>query len=102
MSDYKHSLTPFQSSVKLIVDCDSPLVDSTLYHQLMESLIYLTLKNTYPSFVVNMIFNFMQKPHESNWKETNMILKYLHGTVHYGVSYSSKSIFLVFGYTYTD
>ena len=31
ISECKPSPFPFQSSVKLIIDCDSPLVDATLY-----------------------------------------------------------------------
>ena len=32
MSDYNPSPTPFQSEVKLTVDCDTPFVDATLTH----------------------------------------------------------------------
>jgi len=32
MSDCKHAPMPFQSSVKLTVECTTPLVDATLYH----------------------------------------------------------------------
>ena len=39
MSDCKSALTPFQSGVKLIVECTTPLVDATLYRHLVGSLI---------------------------------------------------------------
>ena len=42
MSDCKSTSTPFQSGVKLTVECTTPLVNATLYHQLVGSLIYLT------------------------------------------------------------
>ena len=42
MSDCKSAPTSFHSSVKLNVECTTPLVDATLYHQLVGSLIYLT------------------------------------------------------------
>ena len=32
MSDCKASPSPFQSGVKLIFDCHTPIVDATLYH----------------------------------------------------------------------
>ena len=41
MDDYKACVTPFPSSVKLAKDCESSKVDTTLYHWLFDSLIYL-------------------------------------------------------------
>ena len=69
MSDYKPSPTPFQSSVKLTVECTTPLVYATLYHYLVRSLIYLTHSRPSISFVVSMVFRFMQQPHQIHWKE---------------------------------
>jgi len=69
MSDSKASPSPFQSGVKLIVDCNTPLVDNTLYHQLVSSLIYLTHSRRDIYFVVSMLLRFMQNPHESHWLE---------------------------------
>ena len=42
MSDCKFAPTPFSSGVKLTAECTTPLVDATLYRQLVGSLIYLT------------------------------------------------------------
>ena len=39
MADYKLALTPFLSGVKLEAQFSSPLVDGTLYRQLVGSLI---------------------------------------------------------------
>jgi hypothetical protein len=64
MSDCKPSPTPFQSRVKLIVDCDTPLVDATLYCQLVGILIYLTHSRLDLSFVVSLVSKFMQNPHD--------------------------------------
>ena len=56
-----------QSSVKLIVDCDSPLVDATLRQQLVSSLIYLAHNMiTDISFFVSMVLRFMQIPLKSH------------------------------------
>ena len=66
MSDCKASPSPFQSGVKLIVDCNTPLVDATLYRQLVGSLIYLTRSRPDISFADSMVLWFMQNPHESH------------------------------------
>ena len=67
MSDCKLDPMPFQSGMKLIVECTTPLVDATLYHHLVGNLIYLTHNRPYLSFSVSMVSRFMQQPHESHW-----------------------------------
>ena len=59
MSDCKSSPTPFQSGVKLTVECTTPLIDATLYRQLVGSLIYLTHSRPDLSFVVSLVSQFM-------------------------------------------
>jgi len=98
MSDCKASPSPFQSGVRLIVDCSTHLVDATLYRHLVGSLIYLTRIQPYISFSVSMVLRFMQKPHEINWLEEKIILLYIQGTMHYGVFYSSKAPVSLLGY----
>ena len=95
MSDCKPTPSSFHPSVKLIVECTSPLVGATLYCQFIGSLIDL-------SFVISMISWFMQQPHESHSHEDNMILIYLQGALHYGVFYSSNATASLSGYTNFD
>jgi hypothetical protein len=49
-----------------------------------------------------MVSRFMQNPHDNHWKETKRILRYLQGTLHYGVFYSSKASISLLGYTNSD
>ena len=102
MSDCKACASPFQSGVKLIVDCTTPLVDATLYRQLIGSLIYLTHSRPDISFAVSMVSRFMQKPHESHWLAAKRILRYIQGSMHYGVFYSSNTNVSLLGYTDSD
>jgi hypothetical protein len=44
----------------------------------------------------------MQNPHDIHWKEAKRILRYLQGTLHYGVFYSSKDSISLLGYTDSD
>ena len=64
MANCKPTLTPFLSRVKLEAQCSSPLVDGTLYRQLVGSLIYLTHMRPNISYDVGMVSQFMQEPHE--------------------------------------
>jgi hypothetical protein len=77
----KPSLSPFQSGVKLSATCTSPEVDATLYRQLVGSLLYLTHTRPDLSFAVGLVARYMQTPHESHWKATKRILRYVCGTV---------------------
>ena len=59
MSYCKSAPTPFQSSVKLTIECTTPLVDATLYRQLVGSLIYLTHIRPDLSFAASLVSQFM-------------------------------------------
>eukprot|EP00253_Pinus_taeda_P016749 PITA_16749 len=77
----KPTPSPFQSGAKLFVTCTSPEVDATLYRQLVGKLLYLTHTRPDLSFVVGLIARFMQNPHESHWKGTKRIFRYVQGYV---------------------
>ena len=59
MLDYKAIATPMASNLKLMCDASSESVDSTMYHHMIGSLMYLT--NTRPDicFVVNTLRQFL-------------------------------------------
>lgn len=89
MADYKPAPTPFLSGVKLEASCFSPLVDATLYRQLVGSLIYLTHTRPDISYVMGVVSKFMQEPHELHWKAAKRILHYVQGTHSYGIHYTA-------------
>jgi hypothetical protein len=74
MIDYKSSPTPFLSGVKLKDGGDTPLVESTLYRQLVGILLYLTHSIPDLSYAVGVVSKFMQEVHELHWKVANRIL----------------------------
>ncbi|XP_057834934.2 secreted RxLR effector protein 161-like [Cryptomeria japonica] len=90
MADCKPAPTPFLSGVKLEASCSSPLVDATLYHQLVGSLIYLTHMRPDISYAVGLVSRFMQEPHELHWKAAKRILHYVQGTHSYGIHYTAS------------
>eukprot|EP00253_Pinus_taeda_P027048 PITA_27048 len=102
MEDCTPAPSPFQSGVKLSVSCTSPEVDATLYGQLVGKLLYLTHTRPDLSFVVGLVARFMQNPRESHWKSPKRILRYVRGTVHFGIHYSAKAAPLLVGFTDSD
>ena len=59
MDDCNACTTPFHSGVKSGEYCESPKFDTTLYHWLVSSLIYLTQSWSKLSFMVSMVPHFM-------------------------------------------
>ena len=79
-----------------------PRVDATLYRQLVGSLLYLTHSRPDISFVVGLVAWYMQHPHESHWKATKRMLRYICGTTQFGIHYSKGVTPLLVGLTYSD
>jgi hypothetical protein len=77
MTDYKYALTPFLSKFRLEDGGDTPLVDSTLYRQLVGILLYLIHSRPDLSYVVGAVSKFMQESHELHWKDAKCILRYI-------------------------
>jgi hypothetical protein len=91
MTDCKSSPTPFLSGVKLEDGEETPLVDNTLYRQLVGSLLYLTHSRPDLSYAVGVVSRFMQEPHELHWKDAKRILRYVQGTITFGIHYATNS-----------
>jgi hypothetical protein len=64
MIDCKSAPNPFLSGVKLEDGGDTPLVDITLYIQLVGSLLYLTHSRPNHSYAVGVVSTFMQELHD--------------------------------------
>jgi 3-methyladenine DNA glycosylase AlkC len=63
-------------------------IDPHIYRQLIRSLMYLV--NTRPDicYVVSVLNQFMSQSRHTNWKLVKHVLRYLRGTVDYGLRYS--------------
>jgi hypothetical protein len=99
MTDCKFASTPFLSRVKLEDGRETPLVDNTLYKQLVGSLLYLTHSIPDLSYAVGAVSRFMQEPHELHWKDTKCILRYVQGTITFWIHYVADSTLYLIGFT---
>jgi hypothetical protein len=91
MTDYKSVLTPLLSGFKLEDGRETPVVENTLYRQLVGSLLYFTYSRPDLSYVVGAVSMFMQELHEINWKDTKHILRYVQGTITFWIHYAIDS-----------
>ena len=91
MSECKYVSTPLDQNVKLYNSDGSKETDGTLYHQLVGSLNYLTTIRLDLSYSVSILSQFLAKPCETHWKAAKQVLRYLKGTVDYGLLYTDVS-----------
>ena len=80
---------------------ESPSIDSTLYRQMIGSLMYLV--NTRPNicYVVNALSQFMCAPKEIHLVAVKHIMRYLQGTLNFGLKYEKVGLDL-HGFTNSD
>jgi len=78
------------------------VVDATVYRQLMGSLMYLV--NTLPNirYPVNQLSQAMVKLTKIFWKAGNHVLRYLRGTIEYGLWYRWTEGVKLQGFTNAD
>jgi len=90
------------TNLKLLNDTSSDRVDSTIYKEMIGSLMYLT--NTKPNicFAVNTLSQYMVEPRRVHWIAAKHILRYLKGTVDYGLRYTTDHEINLQGYTDAD
>eukprot|EP00253_Pinus_taeda_P026931 PITA_26931 len=65
-------------------------------------LLYLTHTRPDLSFAVGLVARFLQNPRESHWKAAKRILRYVRGTVQFGIHYSAKAAPLLVGFIDSD
>ena len=90
MMECKAIVTLIASNLKLLCDASSETVDATMYRKMIGSLMYLT--NTSPDicFAVNTLRQFSTDPRHVHLIAANHILRYLKGTVDYGLKYEAN------------
>ena len=78
------------------------VVDATVYRQLVGSLMYLV--NTRPDicYAVNQLSQAMVKPTKLFWKAWKHLLRYLRGTLGYGLWYRQSNEVRLCGFTDAD
>jgi hypothetical protein len=81
---------------------DSKTIDPIVYRQLIGSLMYLV--NTQPNiiFAVNSLSQFMVDPRRVHWIALKHVLRYLRGTVEYGLLYDSNGAVRLESFTDVD
>ena len=102
MMDYKELTTPTTSNLKLMSDASFESVDATMYHQMIGSLMYLTNTRQDIFFDVNTLNQFLIDSKHVHLIAAKHILRYLKGTVDYGLKYEVNQKINLEGYVDSD
>ena len=104
MQDCKSMSMPMTTNLKKLRDSatNSQDVDSTLYRQLIGSLMYLVHTRPDICYTVNALSQFIFDPNHIHWVAAKHVLRYVRGTINYGLRYSSSSGVLLARYANSD
>ena len=94
--------TPVAMVSKLTREGEGKIINPTLFRSLIGSLWYLL--STRPDIVysVGLLSKYMEKPKESHWLAVKRILRYIKGTMDFGLLYSYNNDATLYGYSDSD
>lgn len=92
------SPTPMTVTCHLTANDGVPVEDTQLYRSIVGALQYIVITRPKIAFYVNKVYQYMHKPSDHHFKAVKRILRYLQGTLDYGVSFSRSSKLLLEGF----
>lgn len=93
---------PMEPKIQLTKDGDGTLVNATEYRRLIGNLRYLTHTRPDLSYAVGLVSRYMESPRQSHLQVVKQILRYVKGTIHYGLTYFRGGDGEVIGYSDSD
>jgi hypothetical protein len=91
-----------ETNLKLLVDTSSKLIDAMLYRHIIGLLMYLANTKLDICFAVNTLSHFLVEPIRVHLVAAKHVMRYLKGTLDYGLSYNGDHDFRLSGYTDSD
>ncbi|XP_014506456.1 uncharacterized protein LOC106766224 [Vigna radiata var. radiata] len=101
MLDAKPTATPLQPNIQLTTTRD-PFSDPTQYRSFVGALQYLTITRLELSYAVNLVSQFLQVPTNDHFQAVKRILRYVKGTMSYGLSFTRGASLNVLGHSDAD
>ena len=91
MTESNSVRNPIVPGTILSKDIEGVAVDATKFKQVVGCLMYLTVTRPNLMFGVSLISRFMENPKESHWASAKRLLRYLKGTLEYGLFYQKET-----------
>ncbi|KAL6269518.1 hypothetical protein ACE6H2_026429 [Prunus campanulata] len=89
MTNCKACPTPCKPHNQVLQTAGQPLTDPTLYRSLVGALQYLTFTRPDLSYSVNTVCQYMTTPTEAHFDLVKRILRYIQGTIQYGIHFTT-------------
>jgi hypothetical protein len=102
MNNCKHVSTPVECGIKLSKYEEGERVDPTIFKSLVGSLRYLTCTRPDILYGVGLVSHYMESPTTTHFKAAKRILRYVKGTIDFGLLYPSSNEFKLVGYSDSD
>ncbi|GKV31585.1 hypothetical protein SLEP1_g40262 [Rubroshorea leprosula] len=102
MANCKPVSTPIACGTRLSKYDESTKVDPSLYRSLVGNLRYLTCTRPDILYGVGLVSRYMEAPTSTHMKMAKRVLRYIKGTIDYGLTYSFSTNFKLYGYSDND
>lgn len=101
MLNAKPTLTPLCSNVSFTTTRE-PYSDPTHYRSIVGALQYLTITRPDISYAVNQVSQFLHAPTTFHYQEVKRILRYINGTLSFGLTFNKQTQPSLLGYSDAD
>jgi hypothetical protein len=91
MADCKVVAMPMEERLRLSRDSTVEEVDATLYRRIVGSLRYLIHTRPDLTYTVGYVSRFLERPTEEHFQAVKKILRYIVGTLQYGLRYGRRT-----------
>ncbi|CAL8994830.1 unnamed protein product, partial [Prunus brigantina] len=98
----KRVSTPLVASEKLCKDDGSDPADENEYRQIVGSLLYLTATRPDIMFAASLLARFMHCPTKKHYGTAKRVLRYIQGTIDFGIQYQKGKEAVLVGYCDSD
>ncbi|XP_039123455.1 secreted RxLR effector protein 161-like [Dioscorea cayenensis subsp. rotundata] len=102
MQNCKKIDTPLNPNEKLHLYDNSGEIDPVRNRRIVGALLYLTHTHPDITHAVSMVSRFMQSPSVFHFGSVKRILRYISGTINYGIHYKKCEEFKLIGYSDSD
>ncbi|KAD2805166.1 hypothetical protein E3N88_38543 [Mikania micrantha] len=101
MLEAKPVYTPLTTNISLTKDGEL-YSDPTFYRSIVGALQYLTITRPDIAYAINQVSQFLQAPTTTHYQEVKRILRYLKGTLQFGITFSKPTRSSLVGFSDAD